>query len=94
MIGPESKLSRNPHVVARELAEGEGAVLLHMASGQYHGLNPVGVAVWELIEDGSTFQEVVDGLRQRVEEAPPSIEDDVLRFVESARERDLVVVEQ
>ena len=94
MIARESKLRRNPQVVVRDLAEGQGGVLLHLDSGQYHGLNPVGLVIWELIEDGSTVGEVVDRLRDRVEDPPPSLESDVLSFVASFHERDLVLVEQ
>ncbi len=93
MIRPESKLRRNPDVVARELAEGEGGVLLHMTTGQYHGVNPVGLAIWELLADGSTVRDVIDGLRDRVQEPPPNLDDDVLRFLTSVHERDLVVLE-
>jgi Coenzyme PQQ synthesis protein D (PqqD) len=78
----------------RDLAEGEGAVLLHLDSGQYHGINPVGQAIWELLADGGTVGEVVDRLRDRVEAPPPSLESDVLRFLTSIHERDLVVVER
>ena len=39
---------KNPDVVARGLAEGEGGVLLRLDSGAYFGVNPVGLLVWEL----------------------------------------------
>ena len=94
MIGPQSKLRRNPDVVARDLAEGEGGVLLHMGSGQYHGVNQVGLAIWELIDDGSTVGDVVGRLREQVEDPPPNLEDEVISFLTSVHERDLVVVEQ
>jgi hypothetical protein len=80
-------------VVARDLAEGEGGVLLHLDSGQYHGVNPIGLAIWELIDDGCTVADVVDRLRDRVEDPPADLEGDVLRFVTRVHERDLLVVE-
>jgi hypothetical protein len=94
MIRPESKLRRNSQVVARHLAGEEGGVLLHLTSGQYHGVNPVGLAIWELIEDGRTAADVVERLRESVEDPPPQLESDVLGFLTSVHERDLVVVEQ
>ena len=93
MIGPETKLHRNPDVVARDLAEGEGGVLLHMATGQYHGVNPVGLAIWELLDDGATVGEIVERLRDRVEDPPPNLDDEVVQFLTSVHERDLVAVE-
>lgn len=91
----DSKVRRNPQVVARDLSEGEGGVLLHMETGQYHGVNPVGLAIWELIDDdGSTVRDLVERLRDRVDEPPPSLESDVVEFLEGVGERNLVVVEQ
>jgi hypothetical protein len=92
MIGPGSKIRRNPDVVSRNLAEGEGAVLLHLVSGQYHGVNPIGLAIWDLIARERTVQEVVDGVRDRVEDSPPDLESDVIEFLTQVHERDLVVV--
>ena len=94
MISPETRLSKNPQVVARELGESEGGVLLHLDSGRYHGINPVGLTIWGLIEEGCTVADLVDRLRDLVEDPPPSLETDVLEFLASVHERDLVIVEQ
>jgi hypothetical protein len=94
LIGLETKLRKNPEVVMRELAEGEGGVLLHLGSGQYHGVNPVGLAIWELLEDGCTAGQIVERLRDRVEEPPESLQSDVLQFLAGIQKRDLVVVVQ
>ena len=93
MIGPESKIRRNPQVVARELADGEGGVLLHLDSGQYHGINAIGLAIWELLDGEPTVEQVVDAVRARVANPPPQLESDVVGFLTSVQERDLVVVE-
>jgi hypothetical protein len=78
----------------RDLAEGEGGVLLHLDSGLYHGVNPVGLAIWELLDDGCTAGQLVKRLRDRVEDPPQSLQSDVLEFLGRIHERDLVVVEQ
>jgi hypothetical protein len=93
LIGSESKLRKNPQVVARELAEGEGGVLLHLESGQYHGINAIGLAIWQLIDDGCSVADVVTRLGERVEDPPATLESDVLRFLTRVRDRDLVIVE-
>jgi hypothetical protein len=92
VITLESRIRRSPNVAARPLAEGEG-VLLHLESGAYHGLNPVGLAIWELLDDEQDVRTLVDRLRDQVTGAPASLEQDVLSFLSSAAERDLVVVE-
>jgi hypothetical protein len=88
---PESKVRRNPEVVARELAPPEGAVLLHLETGAYHGLNRVGFVVWELLDGERTVAELVDGVRERIPDAPPEVERDVIAFLEGAIERNLVL---
>jgi hypothetical protein len=93
MIVAESTVSQSPQVVARELSAEEGAVLLHLETAQYHGVNPVGLLIWELLDGSRTVREVIDEVRSRVADAPPEIETDVLQFLNDVSERGLVVVE-
>jgi Coenzyme PQQ synthesis protein D (PqqD) len=86
----DTRVRRNPKVVARQLDEPQGAVLLHLETGAYHGLNPVGFVVWDLIDGERTVAELVDGTRIRIDDAPPEVEQDVIRFLEAALARDLV----
>lgn len=88
----DSKVSRNPKVVARELGEPQGAVLLHLETGAYHGLNPVGFVVWDLIDGERTVADLVEGVRTRIEDAPPQVEQDVLKFLEAGLARDLILL--
>lgn len=92
-IEPETKVSKSPEVVARELSAEEGGVLLHLETAQYHGVNPIGLLIWELLDGERTVLEVVELVRARVEGAPPNIEDDVMRFLNDVHERGLVGVE-
>jgi hypothetical protein len=91
-ISRDSKVSRNPRIVARELGEPQGAVLLHLETGAYHGLNPVGFLVWELIDGKRTVADLVDGVRARIEDAPPQVEADVLAFLEAGLARNLILL--
>ena len=86
----DTRLQRNPGVVARPLAASEGGVLLHLESGAYHRFNPVGFATWELLEGVQTGAQLADALRARVVDAPPELERDVLGFLQAAVDRDLV----
>ena len=67
-------------------------MLLHLDTGAYHGLNPVGCMVWELIDGERTVAELVDGVRGRLSDAPPEVEGDVFAFLDAALARDLVVL--
>lgn len=83
---------RNPDVVARELGEGAGGVLLHLRTGAYHSLNPVGQAIWDLVDGERTVALIASELRGRVTNPPPELESDVVQFLRSALDRDLVSV--
>jgi len=91
-LTPESKVRQNDQVVARELSPAEGGVLLHLESAQYHGVNPVGLLIWELLDGERTVSEVIDAVRDRVQDPPPQLDDDVMQFLTDVRERHLVVV--
>jgi hypothetical protein len=88
----DSKIARNPKIVARELGEPQGAVLLHLETGAYHGLNPVGFVVWELIDGERTVADLVEGVRARIEDAPPQVEQDVIKFLEAGLARNLILL--
>jgi hypothetical protein len=90
MIDPQTTIRRKPDVVFRELQDGEGGVLLHLLSGEYHGLNQLGCVVWGLMDSDRTFGDLVGDVRGRLDEQPDSVEQDVSTFLEGLRDRDLV----
>jgi succinate dehydrogenase/fumarate reductase flavoprotein subunit len=84
------KISRSPDVVYRNLAVGESAVLLHVTSGAYHGLNDTGSLIWSLIDGERTRDDIVREVRERVPDAPDAVAADVDQFLNALRERDLI----
>jgi hypothetical protein len=80
MIQSDTKLRRDPQVVYREI-EGDGGVLLHLESGQYHGVNDTGLAVWELLDGERTVAEVIAEFRSRVDDAPGALDQEVREFL-------------
>lgn len=84
-------ISPNPRVVYRDLAEEDGGVLLHLDTGQYHGLNRVGSLIWHLLDGERTPNAIARELQERVDAAPAALEQDVQRFLADLRKRDLVV---
>lgn len=80
---------RSERVVCRSLAQGD-AVLLHLDSGQYHGLNDSGVAVWELIDGQRSAHAIAQDIRNRFDDAPADVEELIRRFLTELDERALV----
>jgi coenzyme PQQ synthesis protein D (PqqD) len=78
-------------VAYRALSADEGGVLLHLRSGEYHGVNELGLVIWELLDGERTVAEVVDAVRAQTDDAPPHLADDVVAFLDSMRELELVI---
>jgi hypothetical protein len=85
-----STLSKNENVAFRRLAAGEGGVLLHLESGEYHGINEVGCLIWELLDGERTVDVVAVDVRDGVEDPPDDLVEVVVAFLDDLRERDLV----
>src|SRR5204863_454136 len=68
-----------------------GGVLLHLVSGSYHGLNDIGALIWELVDGQKTSADLVEAVRQRVDDPPLSLADEVSSFIAALRERELVI---
>ena len=66
-------------------------MLLHLRSGEYHGINELGLVIWELIDGERSVAEIVEAVRAQTDDAPPHLADDVVDFLDSMRQLDLVV---
>jgi hypothetical protein len=89
-VPADGVIRRNPQVVYRELAGEGGAVLLHLESGAYHGLNETGVLIWSLIDDERTFADLVAAMRERLEDPPDDLDSETEHFLADLRSRDLI----
>lgn len=94
MIDPEATIRRSERTAFKDLSEDKGAVLLHMDSAAYHSMNQIGTEIWKILEHERTFEELVSELRTRIgDSTPPDLNEDVGRFLEALRERDLVEID-
>jgi hypothetical protein len=79
------------HVVQRQFAE--ETVVLNLNTGQYHGLNATGGAMFEALAAAPTVRAAVAKLAERYGRLEHEIEPDVIEFVDQIVERDLVTLE-
>lgn len=81
---------RKEGVVAREVA-GE-MVIVDMQSGMYHGLNPVGVMIWEALDGDRTLGDITTMLAGEFPEvSADTIEADTLSLLQALLDHELVV---
>jgi len=71
-------LIASPDVVFRDL-DGE-AVLLHLETGLYFGLDPVGTRIWSLLGEGAPLRRLHAQLLEEYDVAPARLEADLLQL--------------
>ena len=79
-------------MAAHELGGSEGGVLLHLTSGQYHGVDSVGWMIWSLLDGSRSLADLADALRAQLPDAPGALGTDVRNFVQDLLERNLAEV--
>ena len=71
--------------------EGEAAIL-NLASGAYHGLDPVGLVVWNLMASPIAVSQIVDTLIAQYEVERARCERDLLALLAQLDERGLIQI--
>ena len=86
----DSTISIPPQVLAREV--GTETVILHLESGTYFGLDPVGARMWQLFEAGKSLAEMCDVMVEEYDVAREVLERDVLALADELLEKRLISV--
>ena len=86
---PLDRFVVHPSVVFREL-DGE-AVLLHLDTGVYFGLDPVGTRVWTLLLEHGSPAEVCDRMLEEFEVSSEVLQPDVLHLLDELLDKGLVI---
>ena len=79
----------NPVAVLREEFD-DWAVLFNPDTADAVGINPVGVAVWKLMDGQHTLEGIVAEARDRFADVPDGAAGDVTAFVDDLAERGFV----
>ena len=88
----EARITCPPEVLSRVL-DGE-AVLLHLGSGVYFGMNEVATFAWEKMTKGTTYGEIRDAVLAEFEVTRDALEADLEKFVSALVEKKLVQISQ
>lgn len=79
----------NPIVVLREEFD-DWAVIFNPDTAEAAGINPVGVAIWKLLDGKHTVDEVAAEIGERFEGVPQSAPGEIAAFVKSLEEKGFV----
>lgn len=84
----DTTFAPHPDVVFRDL-QGE-AVILHLGTGTYFGLDEVGTRAWQLLAEYNTLSAVCGRLADEFDAPPDQIERDLKALVDQLLARDLI----
>ena len=71
---------------------GDEAAILHMKSGVYYGLDPVGARVWSLLVEPRTVEDLRETIVAEYEVEPARCEGDLLALLEKLRTEGLIEI--
>ena len=76
----------NPVVVLRKEFD-DWAVLFNPDTAEAVGINPVGVAIWELLAADLGMDDIVNDIRKNFADVPGSAAEEINNFIEDLTER-------
>jgi SynChlorMet cassette protein ScmD len=88
-MNPMKKPIASPVVVLREEFD-DWAVLFNPDTANAVGINPVGVAVWKLMNGQNSIDWIVAEVRNQFDEVPDSVPDEIRSFIERLAEQGFV----
>ena len=79
----------NPVVVLRKEFD-DWAVLFNPDTAEAVGINPVGVAIWELLAEDCSMPSIIDNIKENFADVPGSAADEIQTFINDLTERGFV----
>jgi hypothetical protein len=86
-----SRVRPNQRVLFQKLDH--EAVLLHLESGIYFGLDQVGMDIWSMLPESESLHQVAQSIAGRYEVSEDQSERDILALIEKLIDHDLVTFE-
>ena len=82
------RINISSDAIARRL--GDEIVILHIGSGTYFGLDPVGARVWQLLEEGKSPTEICEVMREEYDVSHETLKHDITLLLEDLLAKDLI----
>ena len=83
---------RNPHVVLREEFD-DWAVLFNPDTGKAVGVNPVGVAVWKLLDGDRDLEAIVGEICEQFDKVPDALEEEIRKYLQDLAKHGFIGVD-
>jgi SynChlorMet cassette protein ScmD len=89
MVSGTEKFIVNPVVVLREEFD-DWAVLFNPDTAEAVGINPVGVAIWKLMDGTRNLNDIVEEIKKSFDDVPESVVEETKKFADDLVEAGLV----
>lgn len=80
MVFGTEKFIANPVVVLREEFD-DWAVLFNPDNAEAVGINPVGVAIWKLMDGRRNINDIVKEIKESFDDVPESVVEETKKFI-------------
>jgi hypothetical protein len=91
MLALHTRLRRKDDDIVAKVMDGE-AVIINLSNGIYYSSDQVGAAMWELIEQQYSLDEVAEAIAARYDVPRALAQDDAVRLAGELLQHELVVV--
>lgn len=91
MVESKTRVRPNTGDVAAKVIDGE-AIIMNLANGLYYSMDEVGSAIWEMVEQARSVDEMAGALEARYAVDRATTDADVARLVGELLDEGLVVV--
>ena len=90
MVAKSDIVSTSPHQVYTTL--GSEAVVLELQASKYFGMNDVGTAVWDFLQQPREVSDVIEHIVNNYDVSADQAEVEILGFLQNLVDKGLVVV--
>jgi len=92
MIDQQTYVKRNNDVFANEI-DGE-AVMMHIQTGKYYGLDEIGSRIWELMEHKIQVKTIIEQLLKEYDVSEQQCKTDVINLLNELKQNELIEISE
>lgn len=90
MLDAKATIKKSTDILASEV-DGE-VVMMSIEQGKYYGLDPIGAAIWNKLEEATNITSICEELEKDYKADYTTIENDVRLFVEDLIKNNIVEI--
>ena len=90
MLNLEHTLSRNPELVHAEIDN--QTMLMSLDNGEYYGMNSVGSAIWQLLEEDTSIGNLIENLTEIYGISSEQCAQEIAPFLKKLQNNKIIII--